>query len=41
MIKRCNDAGAESVYDIMEMEDDKRNELLKMDNKHMYAFDFN
>ncbi|KAF5370279.1 hypothetical protein D9758_006929 [Tetrapyrgos nigripes] len=30
VIKRCNDAGVESVYDVMEMEDDKRNELLQM-----------
>ncbi|KAK7461038.1 Pre-mRNA-splicing helicase BRR2 [Stygiomarasmius scandens] len=30
VIKRCTDAGVESVYDVMEMEDDKRNELLQM-----------
>ncbi|KAG8216298.1 putative RNA helicase [Butyriboletus roseoflavus] len=37
VIKRCKDAGVESVYDIMEMEDDKRNELLQMDNRQMYV----
>lgn len=30
VIKRCRQAGIESVYDVMEMEDDKRNELLRM-----------
>ncbi|KAG5725241.1 U5 small nuclear ribonucleoprotein 200 kDa helicase [Termitomyces sp. T112] len=30
VVKRCKDAGIESVYDVMEMEDDKRNELLQM-----------
>ncbi|KAG6857079.1 hypothetical protein H0H87_009640 [Tephrocybe sp. NHM501043] len=30
VIKRCKEAGIESVYDVMEMEDDKRNELLQM-----------
>ncbi|KAF7797360.1 hypothetical protein EIP86_008555 [Pleurotus ostreatoroseus] len=35
VIKRCKEAGAESVYDIMEMEDDKRNELLQMDSRQM------
>lgn len=30
VIKRCKLAGIESVYDVMEMEDDKRNELLQM-----------
>ncbi|KAF8970308.1 Sec63-domain-containing protein [Flammula alnicola] len=30
VIKRCKDAGIESVYDVMEMEDDQRNGLLKM-----------
>ncbi|KAF9474450.1 Sec63-domain-containing protein [Pholiota conissans] len=30
VIKRCKDAGIESVYDVMEMEDDQRNELLQM-----------
>ncbi|GJE96304.1 Sec63-domain-containing protein [Phanerochaete sordida] len=35
VIKRCKEAGAESVYDIMEMEDDKRNELLQMDARQM------
>ena len=35
LIKRCKDAGVETVYDIMEMEDDKRNVLLQMDNRQM------
>ncbi|KIM35850.1 hypothetical protein M413DRAFT_449581 [Hebeloma cylindrosporum] len=30
VVKRCKDAGIASVYDVMEMEDDQRNELLKM-----------
>ncbi|KAF8056607.1 DNA polymerase theta/eta [Lyophyllum atratum] len=30
VVKRCKDAGVESVYDVMEMEDEKRNELLQM-----------
>lgn len=37
VIKRCQDAGVESVYDIMDMEDDKRNQLLQMDNRQMWA----
>ncbi|KAH7882250.1 putative RNA helicase [Phlebopus sp. FC_14] len=35
VIKRCKEAGVESVYDVMEMEDDKRNELLQMDVRQM------
>ncbi|KII91381.1 hypothetical protein PLICRDRAFT_135522 [Plicaturopsis crispa FD-325 SS-3] len=35
VIKRCKDAGIESVYDIMEMEDDKRTSLLQMDARQM------
>ncbi|KAH7919595.1 Sec63-domain-containing protein [Leucogyrophana mollusca] len=35
VIKRFKDAGIESVYDIMEMEDDKRTELLQMDSRQM------
>ncbi|KAJ7709781.1 Sec63 Brl domain-containing protein [Mycena rosella] len=35
VIARCKDAGIESVYDIMEMEDDKRVELLKMTSVEM------
>ncbi|KIY53142.1 putative RNA helicase [Fistulina hepatica ATCC 64428] len=30
VIKRCKEAEIESVYDIMEMEDDKRNQVLQM-----------
>ncbi|KAI0302834.1 Sec63-domain-containing protein [Multifurca ochricompacta] len=35
VIKRCNDAGISSVYDVMEMEDAQRNELLRMDGMQM------
>ncbi|KAI0062804.1 Sec63-domain-containing protein [Artomyces pyxidatus] len=35
VIKRCKDAGAESVYDIMEMEDEQRNSLLQMNSLEM------
>lgn len=35
VIKRCKDAGVESVYDVMEMEDDQRNALLQMDARPM------
>ncbi|KIJ15196.1 hypothetical protein PAXINDRAFT_169339 [Paxillus involutus ATCC 200175] len=35
VIQRCKAAGIESVYDIMEMEDDKRTELLRMDVRQM------
>ncbi|KAK0192909.1 putative RNA helicase [Armillaria mellea] len=35
VIERCKDAGIESVYDIMEMEDDKRTALLQMSQAQM------
>lgn len=35
VIKRCKEAGVESVYDVMDMEDDQRNKLLQMDNRQM------
>ncbi|KAH8980309.1 putative RNA helicase [Lactarius akahatsu] len=35
VIKRCNNASIASVYDIMEMEDAQRNELLQMDAGQM------
>ncbi|KAG8936165.1 DEIH-box ATPase [Tulasnella sp. 418] len=35
VIKRCKAAGVESVIDIMELEDDQRNELLQMDQRQM------
>ncbi|TFK49242.1 putative RNA helicase [Heliocybe sulcata] len=35
VITRCKEAGVESVYDIMEMEDDKRNAVLQMDSRQM------
>ncbi|CAL1708453.1 unnamed protein product [Somion occarium] len=35
VIARCKAAGIESVYDIMEMEDDQRNKLLQMDARQM------
>ena len=34
-MKRCKEAKIESVYDIMEMEDDDRNALLQMDARQM------
>ncbi|KAI0731785.1 Sec63-domain-containing protein [Fomitopsis betulina] len=35
VIARCKEAGVESVYDIMEIEDDKRNSVLRMDARQM------
>lgn len=35
VVKRCQDAKIESVYDIMEMEDDQRSEILRMDARQM------
>ncbi|THH20310.1 hypothetical protein EW146_g1011 [Bondarzewia mesenterica] len=35
VIKRCKEASIESVYDVMEMEDDQRNALLQMDGQQM------
>lgn len=35
IIKRCQEAGAETVYDIMEMEDEDRNKVLQMTNAQM------
>lgn len=35
VIKHCNDAKISSVYDVMEMEDAQRNELLQMDSRQM------
>lgn len=35
VIKRCKEAGVESVYDVMEMEDGQRNSLLQMDARQM------
>ena len=35
VIQRCTKAGVESVFDIMEMEDDVRNDVLQMNNKQM------
>ena len=37
MIKRCKEANIESVYGIMEMEDNKRNDLLQMDVLQLYV----
>jgi pre-mRNA-splicing helicase BRR2 len=34
-IERCKAAGVEAVYDVMEMEDDQRNEVLRMDARQM------
>ncbi|KAF8507301.1 putative RNA helicase [Hysterangium stoloniferum] len=33
--KRCIEAGVESVYDVLELEEDKRNELLQMDIRQL------
>lgn len=35
MIRRCQDKGVESIFDIMELEDDERNELLRLDDKKL------
>ncbi|CCL98051.1 uncharacterized protein FIBRA_00045 [Fibroporia radiculosa] len=35
VVQRCKEAGIETVYDIMEMEDDKRNTVLQMDARQM------
>ncbi|KAI7854305.1 Sec63 Brl domain-containing protein [Circinella umbellata] len=35
IIKRCEENEVESVFDIMEMEDDVRNEVLRMDNRKL------
>ena len=35
VISRCQDAGVTTVYDIMELEDEQRNSLLKLDDKQM------
>ncbi|KAI9311054.1 Sec63 Brl domain-containing protein [Dichotomocladium elegans] len=35
VIKRCENAGVESVFDIMEMEDDVRNDVLRMDKRKL------
>lgn len=35
VVKRCKEANVESVYDIMEMEDDQRSDLLRMDARQM------
>ena len=35
IIKRCNEKGVESVFDIMDLDDDERNELLQLDEAKM------
>jgi len=35
IIRRCNDAGIETLYDLMEMEDDQRDQLLQMEHRQM------
>jgi len=35
IIKRCQDKGVESIFDIMELEDDDRNDLLRLDDKKL------
>jgi pre-mRNA-splicing helicase BRR2 len=38
VIKRCADAGVESVYDIIDLEDENRTQLLQMSNQQMLVF---
>ena len=38
VIKRCKDEGVESVYDVMEMEDDKRMKVLSMSAQMCVSF---
>lgn len=38
VIKRCKEAGVESVYDVMDMESDVRNKALQMDNARMCVY---
>jgi pre-mRNA-splicing helicase BRR2 len=40
IVKRCKEAGVENAYDIMDMEDNRRNTLLQLDGCQMYAFMF-
>jgi pre-mRNA-splicing helicase BRR2 len=35
VIARCKEAGVESVYDIMELEDEERKSILQMDVRQM------
>lgn len=35
VLKRCKDSGVTSVYDIMELEDDQRNDILRMNERQM------
>jgi pre-mRNA-splicing helicase BRR2 len=35
LIKKCQAAGVETIYDIMELEDDKRTNLLKMSKENL------
>ena len=35
MVSRCGEKGVESVFDIMEMEDEDRNKLLQMTDIQM------
>jgi pre-mRNA-splicing helicase BRR2 len=37
VVKRCKAAGIQSVYDLMEMDDDDRVKLLNMNQKQMYV----
>ena len=38
LIKRCKATSIESVYDIMEMEDEQQSQLLQMTATQMYIF---
>lgn len=35
LIKRCNEGGIDTIFDLMEMEDDARNELLAMSESEL------
>jgi pre-mRNA-splicing helicase BRR2 len=38
VVRRCKEAGVENVYDVIDMEDEARNTLLKMDSRQMCVF---
>lgn len=35
VVGRCKESGVDSVYDLIDLEDDDRNNLLKLDNRQM------
>jgi pre-mRNA-splicing helicase BRR2 len=40
IVKRCKEASVDNVYNIMDMEDSRRNTLLQLDERQMYTFMF-